>query len=471
MLDSNELFKEFSLPEINSRREFFVYLKIIFLPVLVFIFFLFGYFNIINFKVELHTIIMMGFILFVALLFARHSAEFGCYVFEQKNNEFKRDLKSYIMKSLLTIGKDTKSNAKFDDFVASYANDVRDDNYASIGAGVFPMLGILGTFLSIAISMPQFNSSDTAALEVEIGKLLSGVGTAFYVSIYGIFLALWWIFFERFGMKRFKRLVNRQKIATNSFFWTKEEIDQKYTQASLESFAKIGKVFEYVSNQEFFEELDKVVERKYNNFTNLLNTEENAIRLSSEHVKQTMNTLTKSQKDHKDLVKIHSEIINVLHSFNQNLKQTQLSFSEQYMRLQSVSEEKLSRLERSISNFGSNILVLESKLEQFSLEILSKQQLALDGFKSGMIDGMNAFREIFDEEATTNNDNSLNMVKELKESINQIDQETNSVIQRIEDAKKGMKSSHEEILNIQNSHENKETTKTPQTQENAHEDK
>ena len=51
----------------------------------------------------------------------------------------------------------------------------------------FPTLGILGTFISIALSMPDFTSNNIVALDSEITKLLSGVGTAFYVSIYGIF--------------------------------------------------------------------------------------------------------------------------------------------------------------------------------------------------------------------------------------------------------------------------------------------
>ncbi|WP_199774320.1 MotA/TolQ/ExbB proton channel family protein, partial [Campylobacter jejuni] len=76
-----------------------------------------------------------------------------------------------------------------------------------------------GTFISIALSMPNFSSSDTAALEQEIALLLSGVGTAFYVSIYGIFLALWWMFFEKFGKSKIERLLNRQKNSTSGFFW------------------------------------------------------------------------------------------------------------------------------------------------------------------------------------------------------------------------------------------------------------
>lgn len=72
--------------------------------------------------------------------------------------------------------------------------------------------------------MPNFSSSDTAALEQEIALLLSGVGTAFYVSIYGIFLALWWMFFEKFGKSKIERLLNRQKNSTSGFFGQKKSL-------------------------------------------------------------------------------------------------------------------------------------------------------------------------------------------------------------------------------------------------------
>lgn len=60
--------------------------------------------------------------------------------------------------------------------------------FASIGSAIFPMMGILGTFISIAFSMPNFSSSDTAALEQEIADLLSGVGTAFMFQFMEFFL-------------------------------------------------------------------------------------------------------------------------------------------------------------------------------------------------------------------------------------------------------------------------------------------
>ena len=314
-----------------------------------------------------------------------------------------------------------------------YSKDVRNDNYAAVATGVFPMLGIFGTFISIAISMPTLSSADILALEDEITELFAEIGSSFYICAYGIFLALWWIFFERFGISRFEKLIARQKNATISFFWTSEEIEQRYMQETLGSFEKIGVIFDYVSKQEFFKELDNVIERKFDNFTKLLKTEEDAVKVSSEHIKQTMGMLIKSQRDQKDMIKIHAEIINVLNLFNNNIKELQIKWSENYTRLQSIGDERITRLDKSVNDLGMNISKFERSLEEFSINILEKQQLALDGFKVAMIDGMQAFRYVFDEESTTK-DNSSAIVEELKKNIQEIDNEANIALEKLENS-------------------------------------
>ncbi|MCR8696749.1 MULTISPECIES: MotA/TolQ/ExbB proton channel family protein [Campylobacter] len=422
---------EISLPEGGNRQSKFVYFKIVLLPVLVYIACLLCYFDVIKLNVGFDIVIIMGIMLVIALIFARHSAELGCCLFEQKKDIFKKELKNYIIKTLLTIGKDRKSNGSFDEFSLRYSKDVRNDNFATIATGVFPMLGIFGTFLSIAISMPTLSSADMLSLESEITKLFAGIGASFYLCAYGVFLTLWWLFFERFGISRFEKLIARQKNATIAFFWTDQEIQQRYMQETLGSFEKIGVIFDYVSKQEFFKELDNVIERKFDNFTKLLKTEEDAVKVSSEHIKQTMGMLIKSQRDQKDMIKIHAEIINVLNLFNNNIKELQIRWSENYTRLQSISDERVAKLDKSVNDLGMNIMKFERSLEEFSINILEKQQLALDGFKVAMIDGMQAFRYIFDEESSTK-DNSSAIVEELKKSIQEIDNEANIALEKLE---------------------------------------
>ena len=434
----SDAFSELVLPEVKSRQGALVYAKIIALPVLIYVAVVAGYFGYIDgFEVGLHTVVLMGAILLVALVFARNSAELAYCYFEQSGSDFKRSLKEYIISHLLVIGKDTKSNASFDDFVAYYTRNLRNENFASVGTGVFPMLGILGTFISIAISMPSFDSSSVQGLEAEIATLLGGVATAFYVSIYGIFLALWWIFFEKYGTSRFESLVSVQKASTSAFFWTQEEIDRKHFEENLKYFEKMGTIFEYVCNQEFFTELDKTINNKFRVFTDIMQNERDAVKISGENIKQTMNTLLRSTKDQKDLVKVHAEILNAIGRFNNSFKDMQVKFSEQYNRLYDVGSERITRLERSVSDIEGSIKKFNLSLQNFSSTIMEQQNRAMEGFKNSLVNGMHAFREVFDEEgsATYTADQTID-INELKEEVRELDEKANEILQTIEQTNK-----------------------------------
>ncbi|EAI0687168.1 hypothetical protein E0379_04835 [Campylobacter upsaliensis] len=423
-------FSELVLPESKEKKGYLVYLKIIFIPTLLYTFVVLGYLKQINFQVEIHTLVMTGIIYLSALIFARHSAEYAYNIFEQQKDEFKQALKRYIMKHFLTIGKDTKSNANFDDFANAYIKGARNENFAAVGATIFPMMGILGTFISIALSMPNFSSSNTEALEQEIALLLSGVGTAFYVSIYGIFLALWWIFFEKIGSSKIQRLLNRQKNSTEGFFWTKEELDLKYLSESLQHFDKIGTIFKQVSSDDFFSELDHTIERKFGIFQDMLNIEEKAIRLSSEHIKQSMSELSKMQRDQRDLGKLYSEMLNGVSLLNQNLKEVSTRMSEQYNRLLNISTEKITHLDKTLESFDDKIERFSKNFELYEKAMLESQEKVFNGFKTSLFEGMEKFKEIYEEEK--NIDEKIELMDEFKKELNALDNETKEVIAKLE---------------------------------------
>ncbi|MDX2330849.1 MotA/TolQ/ExbB proton channel family protein [Campylobacter hepaticus] len=426
----SDAISELVLPEGREVKSSLLYLKIIFIPAFLYALILLAYFNIINFKVEFYTLVMTGVIFFVALIFARHSAEYAYGILEQQKDEFKQTLKRYIMKHFLAIGKDTKSNANFDDFARAYIQDARNENFANIGSAIFPMMGILGTFISIALSMPNFSSSDTEALEQEIADLLSGVGTAFYVSIYGISLALWWIFFEKFGKSKIERLLNRQKNSTSSFFWTKEELEQRYLSESLQHFEKISTIFKQVSNEDFFAELDHAIDRKFGIFQDMLNVEEKAIRLSSEHIKQAMGELGRAQRDQRDLGKLYSEMLNGVALLNQNLKEINTRMSEQYNRLLDISTDKIHHFDKTLSAFDERVERFGKNFELYERAMLETQEKVFEGFKSSLFEGMHKFKEIYEEEKSI--DAKIKMMDELKKEIKALDEETNKIMDKFD---------------------------------------
>ena len=201
------------------------YIVIIFLP-LAFVAFLganfYGVINIAN--VTPHIFYTILVIFFIFLLFVPHNA----YIAECRiRNQFsatQNELEKSIEKTSLTINGKTKSVLNIREFLEDYFKDVRNDNFAKIASSTFPMLGILGTFIAIAISMPDFTVTNSKELDAQISKLLSGVGTAFYASIFGIFLSLLWNFFERYGLSKIESLTSSIEKVYSQYIWSPKEL-------------------------------------------------------------------------------------------------------------------------------------------------------------------------------------------------------------------------------------------------------
>jgi hypothetical protein len=172
-------------------------IALFFIPFVIFLLVILAYIGIVPLKMEFHSVLLIGIIFFIYLFFIPHNAYFSQCMFKKRYQSLKSELKTYINKNPLTIEGTIKANGSMDDFLKEFTSSLRNDNFSSVAAGVFPTLGILGTFISIAMSMPDFSSQTSDMLEREISLLLGGVGTAFYVSIYGIFLSIWWIFYEK----------------------------------------------------------------------------------------------------------------------------------------------------------------------------------------------------------------------------------------------------------------------------------
>jgi biopolymer transport protein ExbB/TolQ len=200
------------------------YFILLLLPTLFFTGILLGYLNIISLKVELHSVIIIGIIYLIYLLFIQNNANFVVCKMRREYVELQKDLQIAIKENSLTIFDKTKSTIDIGDFISDYYKTFRNDNFASIASSFFPMLGILGTFTAIAISMPNFSISDTEALDHDISLLLSGIGTAFYASIYGIFLSIVWNFFEKRGLSKVDHDAHQLSEVYKSYIWNESEL-------------------------------------------------------------------------------------------------------------------------------------------------------------------------------------------------------------------------------------------------------
>ena len=272
------MFKEEDLIELNSR--FYTNCKpisriftLLTVPTLLFILVILCYFGVLPLKVEIHSVILIGAIYFIYLFFIRHNAYFVACKFRTLYADLQIVLLDYINSNLLTIAQTSKANGSVDDFLQDYTSNLRNSNFSSIASGIFPTLGILGTFISIALSMPDFTSNNIAALDSEITKLLSGVGTAFYVSIYGIFLSIWWIFFEKFGLSRFHHDSYIIKESTKNFFWTKIDIESIHIKSNIDNFSSMSKIFEELTSSQAMYDINRSIEQRAKSLDELLQKE------------------------------------------------------------------------------------------------------------------------------------------------------------------------------------------------------
>ncbi|CAA6818148.1 MAG: Arginine/ornithine antiporter ArcD [uncultured Sulfurovum sp.] len=264
----------------NSTTPCFIsYMLLALYGTLFFIIILLGYLNIVPLKVDLHSVLIIGGIYFIYLFFIRHNANFVVCKMRKEYVNLQKDLQQNIKENSLTILNETKSTININDFISEYYKTFRNDNYASIASSLFPMLGILGTFTAIAISMPDFSSANEAALDHEISLLLSGIGTAFYASIYGIFLSIVWSFFEKLGLSKVDADSHQLHDVYTSYIWSPSELkrhehmqhdmrDQKMIQALKETF---NLEFIQTLNEKHLENFQTIINETNKNFTTITN--------------------------------------------------------------------------------------------------------------------------------------------------------------------------------------------------------
>ena len=355
--------------------------------------------------VEIHSVILIGFIYFIYLFFVKHNAYYVSCKFKTQYTAMFFSLKEYVDNNLLTIDNSTKANGSFDDFLKDYTSNLRNTNFSSIASGIFPTLGILGTFISIALSMPDFSTGTTTALEQEISSLLGGVGTAFYVSIYGIFLSIWWTFFEKIGMSRFEHDAFLIKESTKSFFWTKIDIESIHIKSNLDNFSKMSEVFEKLTSSNMMDNINLLIEKRVEILDEILKKElilstkiseniDNNEKLSTMLKDMTLNmsTTIKSFEQSKDSYTLSAQLLNN-------------SIGKLNGHLDNLSSDNLkaiySNIVKSIETMKSDMEKIEWKfkqgLDEYDTKFADKLQTSLESIDQQtvkIIEDLTEFKEL-----------------------------------------------------------------------------
>ncbi|DAB41184.1 MAG TPA: hypothetical protein CFH81_02495 [Sulfurovum sp. UBA12169] len=339
---------------------------LLFIPFVFLLGLVLGYLDIIPLKVELHTLVIVAFIFIVFALFAQHNANYAACYMRGSFVKMEGTLQNALRANALTIMEKTKSTLNVREFIAEYYKDIRNDNFARVAPSVFPMLGILGTFIAIALSMPDFTVKDLEALDREISILLSGIGTAFYASIYGIMLSLIWTYFEKRGNAKIdKNILSLEKIY-NSRVWTKSElIKHEHTQSELKD-QQIVQTLKETFNLDFIKELN---EQYLKNFTAIINETTHSFGELTKNLQYVTTDLRMTLEKVQD----RQESINAVSAIKQNIE----GFNSNAKNLQKAMERFDGSVDHTFDKIDQEVGEIVKKLTAFAQIISEQNQMIL----------------------------------------------------------------------------------------------
>ncbi len=332
---------------------------IVLLP-LLFVFFLgANFFGFIDFlSVSSHTFYITVAIFLIFLLFIPHNAFISFCKIKNQLKITQNELEKNLEKTALAIEGRTKSVLSVRDFLEDYFKNIRNDNFAKIASSTFPMLGILGTFIAIAISMPDFTVNSTKELDKEISTLLAGIGTAFYASIFGIFLSLLWSFFERIGLSQIENLTISLEEIYSKYIWSKKELLKfKYDQKTILD-SEFIKALKDVFNLDFIKDLNKEHLQSYEKIINM--TKDSLVNLEQSLQKA-------SEKLNKNIQELHmaSNTIEAKETLEQNLEQ----FNKSAKELKDLLISFDNGLDGALEKIDSEVAKSISMVEQLALNV------------------------------------------------------------------------------------------------------
>ena len=340
---------------------------IILLPMLFLIGLILGYVGIVPLQVELHTLIIIAFIFVVFSLFVRHNANYAACHMKGSFSKMEDNLQNELRVNALTIMGKTKSTLYIQDFMEEYYKDIRNDNFARVASSVFPMLGILGTFIAIAISMPDFTVKDLDALDQEISILLSGIGTAFYASIYGIALSLIWTYFEKRGTTKVDKNLYALEKLYDSRVWKKAElIKHEHMQSELKD-QEIVQTLRETFNMDFIKELN---EQYLKNFTAIVETTTNSFSSLNEHMRETSSEL----RDTLNHIHTRQESVNAVDTIKSNIE----GFNSNSENLQKSLERFDGTVDHTFTKIDAEMGQIVEKLSTFATLISEQNQMIIE---------------------------------------------------------------------------------------------
>ncbi len=346
---------------VDEQHCFSQFFAIFIFPFLFIFGLLVAHFGFVPLHVEMHTLLIIFFIFFIFTFFIKHNANYAVCQMRGSFAHMEVDLQRAMEDNALKIMGETKSTLNLHEFMAEYYKDLRNDNFSKVAPSVFPMLGILGTFIAIALSMPDFTVKDLDALDQEISLLLSGIGTAFYASIYGIFLSLLWIYFEKRGSSKIEKNIHDLERIYNRRIWKKSElIKHQHIQSELKD-QQIIETLKETFNLDFIKDLN---EQYMKNYKTIIDDTTSSFTLLSNN----MQVASKELRETLEMVQSREESINAVAHIKTNIE----DFSKSSEKLHKSLDRFDGTVEHTFEKIDSEVGQIVEKLGDFAF-LLSEQ--------------------------------------------------------------------------------------------------
>ena len=265
--------------------------------------------------------------------------------------------------------------------------------------------------------MPDFSSKTSAVLEREISLLLGGVGTAFYVSIYGIFLSIWWIFFDKTGLSKFEKEIHNIKEQTKSLFWDKEEIEQTYFKKSMENFEKLNQVFNNFAQDELIENMNKTMTQRVKMFDDIIALEQNVVRSATTQMSESLKITNQSQEINNKIMSNFKEMMSAYKESSQKIEQS-TKYLEEIAQALKAKEASIAKIAISLEGISAQNVgkIHEAIINNFELMKKNTDQIGWS---------FNTHLNEFDEKFTTR----------LQETLLNIDSEVAKIVSSLAQVK------------------------------------
>jgi hypothetical protein len=249
--------------------------------------------------------------------------------------------------------------------------------------------------------MPDFSSANTTALEQEISVLLGGVGTAFYVSIYGIFLSIWWTFFEKIGMSRFEHDSYMIKETTKSYFWTKIDIESIHIKSNLNNFSKMSEVFEKLTSSNMMDNINLLIEKR--------------VEILDEILKKELILSTKISEN----IDNNEKLSTMLKDMTLNMSTTIRSFEQQkdgYVLSAQLLNNSIEKLNNHLDNLSSdNLKAIYTNIVK-SIETMKSDMEKIEWkFKQGLDEYDTKFADKLENSLASIDEQTVKIIEDLKE--------------------------------------------------------